>query len=188
MSGRHLAIIAAAVLAACFCMGAAITVAFPVPHRNARELAHRLRCPAQTNQQSTTFQDNAATTRLVPGGARGVLLCRYHGLNAARGQFGALAYSRRITRKTTIKRLARKLNALRPFKPGVIICPAGDRSKVLAFLRYKYLPDDRVSIELSGCRRVSNGHMTRSALYDPGPKLVRHIKRLTHCRGKQCRG
>jgi hypothetical protein len=58
-------------------------------------------------------------------------------------------------------------------------CPADSGGKVLARFRYRGRPDDLVAQELSGCRLATNGHLMRSALSRPGPRLIELILQLT---------
>jgi hypothetical protein len=110
-----------------------------------------------------------------------VLLCRYRGVNPNPDAAATLTTARRIRRLAAVRRLAHEFNALRSVQPGggVIACPADDGSKVIAFFRYPSAPDDPVTVNLRGCRSVTNGQVVRSALIDPGQKLLRHIEKLT---------
>jgi hypothetical protein len=110
-----------------------------------------------------------------------VLLCRYRGVNPTPELAGTLLTSRRIKRRAVVRRLAREFNALRSISPGggVTACPADDGSKLIAFFHYAGAPDVPVTANLRGCRSVTNGQIVRTALSDPGDKLLRHIKKLT---------
>ena len=144
-------------------------------------------CPP-TNKDSPSNQSPAAKTVLVPGAPRGLLLCRYRGPNPDPTRAGTIARSRRVERRLTVKRLARKFNALKSFPPCAnpagctILCPATDGTKVLALFRYRRQPDLSVLVEVGGCGDVSNGRLHRTSIYKPGPKLVNQLLTLTHCR------
>lgn len=140
--------------------------------------ARTKRCPP-TDRHPVVSQGTAAAKVLVPRGARDVLLCRYRGVNPTPELAGRLTVSRRVKSRAAIKRLTREFDALRPVPPGngVTTCPADDGSKVIAFFRYARAPDDPVTVNLRGCRSVTNGQIGRSAL--SGEKLLRHIETLT---------
>jgi hypothetical protein len=179
---RQLAIVEAAVLATGLGVGAAVTLATGNPSRAEPASGYQTQCP-HDDRHPETSEGEAAKATLVPRGARGVLLCRYHGLNT-RYEAGTLAYSRPVTKGKRVDRLAGELNALRPLGPGPIACPADFGANVMAFFHYTKAPDDAVSVELSGCSLVSNGQISRSAMQRPGPKLLRQVERLTHCKEK----
>jgi hypothetical protein len=138
------------------------------------------RCP-DSDRTPAVSQGAAAAKALVPRGTRSVLLCRYRGVSPNPDQAGALATSRRIKKRGLVRRLASEFNALRPIQPGggVAACPFDDGSKLIAFFHYAGAPDDPVTVNLRGCRSVTNGQIVRSALSDPGDELFRHIKKLT---------
>jgi len=129
-------------------------------------------------------QGDAAKMALVPPGAYRVLLCRYHGLNSAVAQARTLAYSRKVTSTKRVRQLARQFNALKPWPSSGVVttCPFDDESEVVAFFRNGRSADVPVSSKLNGCRSVTNGQIGRNGLRDPGPRLLRHLMRLTHCK------
>jgi hypothetical protein len=180
MVGRqHLEIIEAVVLAIGIAVGTAVTDASggrPV----APPLGYHSRCP-RTDRTPYLAEGDAAKAALVPRGARGVLLCRYRGVNPSPDEAGTLAISRRIRERAAVHGLARQFNSLRAVPPGgVTACPADDGfPKVVAFFHYAKSPDDPVTVSLRGCRSVTNGLIVRSALSAPGFRLLRHIESLT---------
>lgn len=116
----------------------------------------------------------------MPPDARTVLLCRYRGLNDPTGHVGSLARSVHVTRRPTIRALVHRLDTLKGFPRGkAIACPADDGSEVVAFFRYRRLPVDAVVVHMQGCGPVSNGRITRSALFSSGPALLRQLATLT---------
>jgi hypothetical protein len=112
----------------------------------------------------------------VPGHPAAVLLCRYSGLNG-HPQL-ALIRSRAITDITTVADLAHELNALPPPSPGAVNCPADFADAVLMFFLYAHGPGDPVSVGLSGCQDVANGHLHRLAGMARSP-LPGDVQRLT---------
>jgi hypothetical protein len=151
------------------------------------------RCP-RTDKRLPGSQDPAARRVLVPAGPRGLLLCRYHGLDPDLTRAGMLARSRQLDRPLTVKRLARKFNALKSFAPCTnpagctTSCPDTDGTKVIVFFRYRRRADVPVVVEIGGCGNVSNGQLNRTSIYEPGPKLLASLLTLTHCRrsGPRC--
>jgi hypothetical protein len=168
-------------------MGTAGAVAARSVHSIAPVAAEKSRCP-RTDKRLPGSQNPAAKRVLVPVRPRRLLLCRYHGLNPDLTRAGTLARSRRLDKRLTVKRLARKFNALKSFAPCTnpsgctIACPASDDTKVVAFFRYRRRADVPVVVEIGGCGNVSNGQLNRTAMYEPGPKLVTELLTLTHCR------
>jgi hypothetical protein len=137
----------------------------------------RVACPS-SDRKPVTSHNPAGGKTLVPPGARGVLLCRYRGLNPRPERAGRLARSRRITDKAVVSRLVREFDALRPPPTGARACPSDDASMVIAFFAYRRAADVAVAIHLTGCADATNGRLQRTALY-PGSTLIRHLKTLT---------
>ena len=88
-------------------------------------------------------------------------MCSCRGLNPSPKRAGTLLRSRSIRSAKTIARTARELNALAPFPPGVLHCPADFGSATLLLFAYRQRPTDRVLVDPSGCQRVANGHLLR---------------------------
>jgi len=181
MAGRPWLIIGSALLATGVCVGVAVAMA-SANSSPADAPGYYRHCPHKDRDPRS--QGDAAKLMLVPDGAYEALICRYRGLNPQPAQVRTLAYSRQLTRRATLRQLARQFNALKPWpgNGGTTSCPFGDASEVVAFFRYRRSPDDPVSAQLNGCRSVSNGQLGRDGLRDPGPRLLRHLERLTHCK------
>lgn len=94
-----------------------------------------------------------AGSAVVPPGANAILLCRY-------GPNGHRVLERTVTAGSTVSRLARELNAL-PSAMGSYNCPSDDGESVVADFSYATDAPDPVSVGLSGCQSVSNGHVSR---------------------------
>jgi len=73
--------------------------------------------------------------------------------------------------------LVHEFNALRP-SPPFISCPMDNGSTDLAIFEYPTPPAARISVGLSGCRIVQNGHLTRTASLAPGPALLERLGAL----------
>jgi hypothetical protein len=114
---------------------------------------------------------------MVAPGAVSVDLCRYHGLNPP-ALAGRLELGRTFNSVATVARLRRELDALPAQGNAVFHCPMDDGSEILAIFAYAHAQYDPVTIGLSGCRLVSNGHLTRSARLPPGPALLAELARL----------
>ncbi len=174
---RHLIAASAAILMLVFTGVATATMVSDYgPHTNLALRTFPV-CPSRDLHvpSSTT---TGATATLVPAGARQVLLCRYSGLAGfptpvASASFRLIARHLVITR-TTVGSLASELNALKP-ATGARACASDNGTAIIAFFRYGSAPraDDPVTIELSGCSSVTNGHLQRTAGTVSGLKLVR---------------
>jgi hypothetical protein len=153
------ALIALPALAAC---GAStgLTTGRKAPEKRAPTSIHA-RCP-KSDRQKPVSRAPGAEAALVPGHPRAALLCRYTGLNA-RPRF-ALVRQRRLTSSASVTRLAHEFDALPKEPHGVAISwPADFGTAVIAFFEYPTLRPDPVSVGLSGCGQVTNGHLTRLA-------------------------
>ncbi len=130
---------------------------------------------------STTI---GSATALVPAGARQVLLCRYSGVGPNRARALRLIAHRIVRTRATVDRLAAEFNALRQLT-GVYACPSDSGASIIAFFRYGSAPksDDPVTVDLGGCLAVTNGHVHRTAVWAPGPALLRQLKALTSAAG-----
>jgi hypothetical protein len=130
---------------------------------------------------STTIGSTAA---LVPAGAQQVLLCRYSGVGLNRGKAVRLIALRLVHKRATVDRLAAEFNTLRPLG-GAYNCPSDSGAAIIAFFRYGSASksDDPVTVGLSGCVTVTNGHLTRTAIWPPGPTLLRRLEALTSSPG-----
>lgn len=135
-------------------------------------------CPAR-DRQPLTSTTPGASRMLVPSGARQVLVCRYSGLNPISRSL-RLQAERLVINRSTVGRLASEFNALTQLR-GVFNCPADFGRNIIAIFRYLPAPksDDPVTLDLTGCTSVTNGHLTRTAAFAPGPTLIRQLERLT---------
>jgi hypothetical protein len=135
-------------------------------------------CPS-SDRSPLTSSTPGATTALVPGHARQVLLCRYSGLNPDPSTAGRLLAHRLVTAGQTVSQLAQRLDALRRFGRGAYSCPADFGVKIIAFFRYRPAtePDDPVTVDPNGCTPVTNGRITRTAMFAPGTALIAELER-----------
>jgi hypothetical protein len=138
---------------------------------------HRLHaaCP-KSDRRKPASGVPGAQQKLVPGHPGAVLVCRYSGLNGHPRL--ALIRSLAITDAATVTHLAHELNALPPPSPGAVNCPADFADAVLMFFAYAHGPADPVSVGLSGCQDVANGHLHRLAGLPRSP-LPGELERLT---------
>ena len=134
------------------------------------------RCPVSA-ARAPFRHDAAARRRLVPGQPKGLILCRYAGLNVS-DPLG-LSSSREVHGPQRVRRLGHRFNLLKPFPRGRAVCPADFGRQILARFRYPRATDDYVAVDLSGCRSVTNGPRTRASLGRHGSRLVRTLRRLT---------
>lgn len=179
---RRVIAASAAILMLVLSGGAAATViSGREPHTNPGLRVYPF-CPAR-DQHVPSSTTTGADRKLVPAGARQVLLCRYSGLGGypkliGSGPFRLIAHHL-ITNHATLDSLASELNALKPAS-GVRACPNDNGTAIVAFFRYGSAPDadDPVTINLSGCSSVTNGRLQRSAVSSPGFRLVRQLEAL----------
>ncbi len=122
---------------------------------------------SRTNRTPAPSARPGAGHTLVPRGATSVLLCRYGLLHR-----GGVVDRRLISSRAMTARLAGSLNAL-PGPRSAIVCPLFDTGQVLiVHFRYASGPGDPVTIDLSGCEDVSNGHVNRLGLGRSGIEMV----------------
>jgi hypothetical protein len=137
-------------------------------------------CPANDRQELTNIAAGASS-QLVPGAPTQVLLCRYSGLNPTPSAVGHLLVHRLVTRARTVGRLSHEFDSLKPFQPGSYSCPADFGVKIVAIFRYSGgRSDDPVTLDPDGCASVTNGHLTRTAAFPPGPTLIGQLAGLTN--------
>jgi hypothetical protein len=122
---------------------------------------------------------------MVPAGARQVLLCRYSGLGAYPNPFGARSFRliahHLVAARATVTQLTGGLNALEK-QTGAhsYACPMDDGAAIIAFFRYGSRSDDPVTVGLSGCSAVTNGHLNRLAgVTASGRDVVGQLEVLT---------
>jgi hypothetical protein len=137
-------------------------------------------CPAKVVTPAPS-SDPASKAVLVPAGAVGVLLCRYRGLNSIPRRPGTLANSRLLRAHKIVAQLSRRFDALPAPSPGAVACPSDDNSKLIAFFRYGHSHNDPITVQLTGCRLVSDGHLLRSMAGDQTGRLEQQLLALTGC-------
>jgi hypothetical protein len=140
-------------------------------------------CPAHNRHliSSTTI---GSATALIPIGARQALLCRYSGVAANRARALRLIALSLVGNKSTVDGLAAEFNALEQLA-GAHACPSDSGASIIAFFRYGSTreSDDPVTVDLKGCMSVTNGRLDRTAVWAPGPALIRRLKALTSAAG-----
>jgi hypothetical protein len=135
-------------------------------------------CPNTDRKPLTSTADGPAS-RLVPPGARQVLVCRYQGVGPGRSA-GRLLVQHVIDSQQTVALLTGEFDALKPFASGAYACPADFGVKIIAIFRYLPTPrsDDPVSLDPNGCEGVTNGRVIRTAMFAPGPALIGRLEAL----------
>jgi hypothetical protein len=146
-------------------------------------------CP-HSDRAPRTSTHPAAQAVLVPRGATGVLLCRYHSpIPRLHEVPSGLARSHRIRDRRTVVHLVREFDQAPPFSPSATSCPASDGSAIIAIFTYHGQPENPVLVELGACGRMTNGHLVRSALFDRyGSRLLRELRAYTGCPAEPYRG
>lgn len=157
----------------------AATAAHPTraatPKTQAAGPRHFSRCPASDHRQLRSHARGASST-LVPGHPRRLLLCRYRGLQGKRAGWHRLIAHRRLSKQSTITGLQTRLNAL-PAPSGTTVCPNDNGARIIAIFGYRHGAADPVTVALTGCPSATNGPVTRSAIN--APALLRRLKALT---------
>jgi hypothetical protein len=106
----------------------------------------------------------SSVPKVVPGGPTEILVCRYSGLGAKPSSPGAfrLISHHLITDTAVVRPIAQELNHLKP-AGGPTACPADNDTAIIAFFRYRNASTNPVTVGLSGCRLVTNGHRAHDA-------------------------
>jgi hypothetical protein len=118
--------------------------------------------PCQKTDRAKPVSDApGARSALVSANALAVQLCRYSGLNGHPRM--TLIGQRTVTDPATVARLAHALDALPKSIPGAVNCPADFGDAIIAVFAYPTGGADPVTVGLSGCQDVSNGHVHRLA-------------------------
>jgi hypothetical protein len=127
-------------------------------------------CP-RTDAASLPSTNPAAYQQLVPTGTDQVLLCRYGQSIRSR-----LLAHRLITSATTASSLTRILDRL-PSSGQVGRCATAGET-ITAFFRYASADDVPVTIHLTGCSPISNGHLRRNSSDHSARALIRRMDQL----------
>ncbi len=150
-------------------------VAAPAMTVGVKSPSVRPSCPAALPATSARAPRTRAGGLVVPG-PTSLLLCSYYG-----GASGELERSRLLHAEPTLTWLVHAFDALRSYPAGTtrtIACGADDGSADLAVFAYAGSPDDIVTVGLSGCATVTNGHISRTAALTPGPALLDRLANL----------
>ena len=155
----------------------------------ARDAAGTSACPPSDRTPAVSSRPGARSS-LVPPGARRLLICRYSGLQSQLPKPFTLLASALVKSPTEAQRVGRELNALPPPRPYAF-CPADFGDAVVVHVLYASGAQDPVTIELSGCRTVSNGVRsaqsgavaTRLAALAPPPRQASLTGRVQVCGG-----
>lgn len=112
--------------------------------------------------------------RLAPLGAIAIRLCRYGDLPEI-----LLLRSTLLTSPSMVGRLLNDFDKL-PTPPRAVKCPENNGSEIVALIAYAHGERVTVALQLSGCGRVTNGNLARSAsaANSTGPELVAELQRL----------
>lgn len=179
-------------VAACCAVGAivgifVITAASPGMPAAAGRVHGPARCSAKAPTKIPANPWAPAMQQLARSGATMIRLCRYTGLNGAHPL--RLARSASVTRARLVRVIVREFDRLPRFAPGAIACPMDDGSQIVARLSYPGGHSVSISVGLSGCTRVTNGDVVRTALGiapspHSGPALLKRLEHLTRYRSR----
>ena len=135
--------------------------------RGTRSTRIQLGVPVQRPNADRLPSPTPRARSLVPRGAVSLTVCRYNGLPGDPRSVHGVAAHKLVAAGTTgnssmIAKVTTELDAIRPTRPGVSYgCPADFGTKLLAFFVYPSRRGDVVTIDLSGCNTITNGHVRR---------------------------
>jgi len=146
------------------------TAAFASSTRAAAARTAAPACPARDTSTMASTRGGSRMT-LVPSGAVQLLLCRYSGLNGpppfpATTRFGLIT-ERLLTSTSQVENLADALNALPAPSAYAISCPVDTGERIIAYFVYRSGARNPVTVGLTGCQEVTNGHVLRNGLDAP---------------------
>ena len=153
-------------------------------HRARPSVAELVRLAGCSNHAPSRVSPDAwSLTRveLAPPGASAIGLCRYSGLNDHPRL--TLIRAAAVTAPSLVGRLVGEFDRL-PASEGAVACPDDNGSEIIARLVYPNRHLVTISVGLTGCERVTNGSVNRTAagIGAPpafGPELLTQLKRLT---------
>jgi hypothetical protein len=183
--GRALGVLAA--LAALAAAAVAVATSPPDPSGGMAPAVSVAPCPLHDHRPITSDRPGAGM-QLVPSGATIVHVCDYSGFTeppplpqtgpAHRliGEGGVLDVAR-------ARRIADELNAIPP-RSGPIACPADFGNQLVAYFLYPSGVVDPVTIGLSGCQSITNGHVDRLGMGRPVVSELARLARPATIRGR----
>jgi hypothetical protein len=129
------------------------------------------RCTASA--QAPSAGGHRASGRLVPRKPSVLAFCRY-----GRAPAHTLEASRLVTRRETVRRVVRGLNALPTMPTGAVSCPSDNGSEIVVYAMYKRSATRIVHVGLSGCLIARRRDVVR---WDSpsGGRFIRVLKHLT---------
>lgn len=138
------------------------------------------RCPRHQPPGLSASGNRSARHKLAPPGITSVELCRYGPITATGSHLQA---SRTLRLRSAIDALQTTLNALPSPPAGPINCASDDGAAIWLGLIYAAPPLVIESVQLQGCRDVSNGSVIATASgygepHDRPPPLKEQLIRL----------
>lgn len=136
-------------------------------------------CPERQPPGVPDSGDRAAGHHLAPPGITSIVLCRYGPITAAGSRLQA---RRAIRSRAVIDALQRRLDALPAPPTGLINCASDNGAAIWLGLAYATHAEIIESVQLQGCRDVSNGSiiMTASGYGEPHDRPPLLKEQLIH--------
>lgn len=117
-------------------------------------------CPRRQPRGVPATRKQAARHELAPRGITWIEICRYGPITATGSHLQAM---RTLRSRSAIQALQRRLNALPAPPPGAVNCASDDGAEIWLGLAYRTHTQIIESVELQGCRDVSNGSLVAAA-------------------------
>jgi hypothetical protein len=117
-------------------------------------------CPKRQPPGVPDSGDRAAGHHLAPPGIASIVLCRYGPITATGSRLQA---RRTIRSRVVIDALQRRLDALPAPPAGLINCASDNGAEIWLGLAYATHAEIIESVQLQGCRDVSNGSIVATA-------------------------
>lgn len=118
------------------------------------------RCPRRQPPGVPASGNRSARHELAPSGITSIELCRYGPINTTGSHLQA---SRTLRSRPVIDALQKALNALPSPPAGAINCASDDGAAIWLGLAYPAHPEVIESVQLQGCRELSNGAIVATA-------------------------
>lgn len=146
-------------------------------------------CPLHDHRPVTSDRPGAST-QLVPAGSVVVHVCNYSGFTEPpplpqTGPAHRLIGEGGVLDRSRVARIANELDAIPPAPPGHgIACPADFGNQLVAYFLYPSGVVDPVTIGLSGCQSITNGHVDRLGMGRPVVSELARLARPATIRGR----
>jgi hypothetical protein len=144
-------------------------------------------CPPHDRKPVTSSRPGAGA-QLIPRGAIVLHVCNYSGFSEPpplpqTGPPHRLIGEGGVLERSHVARIAAQLDAIPP-QSGSIACPADFGNQLVAYFLYPSGVVDPVTVGLSGCESITNGHVNRLGLSRPVVGELAALARPATIRGR----